>query len=224
MVSRDAPRAAVTRIRVLLADDHALVRAGLRSLLDRVSDIEVVGEAADGPEAVALARTMTPDVMLIDIAMPGLNGLEAAARIRDELPDVRIILLSMHANEEYVMRALKIGVSGYLLKDAAAPELVIAIRTVMGGGTHLSPGVSSVLVEDYARRIGGGSRGLTPRQLDILRRIAEGASTKETAFALGISVKTVESHRSHIMKRLDLHDVASLVRYAIRAGLVSPDA
>ncbi len=224
MVSRDAPRAAVTRIRVLLADDHALVRAGLRSLLDRVSDIEVVGEAADGHEAVALARTMTPDVMLMDIAMPGLNGLEAAARIRDELPDVRIILLSMHANEEYVMRALKIGVSGYLLKDAAAPELVIAIRTVMGGGTHLSPGVSSVLVEDYARRIGGGSRGLTPRQLDILRRIAEGASTKETAFALGISVKTVESHRSHIMKRLDLHDVASLVRYAIRAGLVSPDA
>lgn len=214
----------MTRIRVLLADDHALVRAGLRSLLDRVSDIEVVGEAADGHEAVALARTMTPDVMLMDIAMPGLNGLEAAARIRDELPDVRIILLSMHANEEYVMRALKIGVSGYLLKDAAAPELVIAIRTVMGGGTHLSPGVSSVLVEDYARRIGGGSRGLTPRQLDILRRIAEGASTKETAFALGISVKTVESHRSHIMKRLDLHDVASLVRYAIRAGLVSPDA
>ena len=223
MVSRRAPRDAVTPIRVLLADDHALVRAGLRSLLDRVSDIEVVGEAADGHEAVARARTMTPDVLLMDIAMPGLNGLEAAARIRGERPDVRIILLSMHANEEYVMRALQIGASGYLLKDAAAPELVVAIRTVMGGGTHLSPGVSSVLVEDYARRV-GGSRSLTPRQRDILRRIAEGASTKEMAYALGISVKTVESHRSHIMKRLDLHDVASLVRYAIRAGLVSPDA
>lgn len=212
------------RVRIILADDHALVRAGLRALLEQSADFEVVGEAGTGDEAVALARTASPDVALLDIAMAGRNGLDAAADIRRNHPAIRIVMLSMHATTEYVTRALGLGVSGYLLKDGAASELGLAIRAVMQRGIYLSPAISGVFTDDFARASGHARPGgLTPRQLDVLRRVAEGASTKEIAFTLGLSRKTVESHRTQLMKRLNIHDVAGLVRFAMRAGLVPPE-
>lgn len=213
-------------IRVLLADDHALVRAGLRKLLESLSGVAVVGEAGDGREALALAASKKPDLVLLDITMPGLNGLEAAERIAREHPGTRVILLSMHASEEHVLRALRAGASGYLPKDAALGELELAINAVRKGETYLSPAVSRH-VSDYVRRTGAEAEpreSLTPRQREILQLIAEGQSTKRIAATLGVSVKTVETHRSQLMEKLDIHDVAGLVRYAIRIGLVSPDS
>ena len=213
-------------IRVLLADDHTLVRAGIRSLLENMEGIEVIAEAGDGREALRLVRTHRPDVVLMDIAMPGLNGLEAAARIAKKFPNVRVIILSMHVNEEYVLQALRAGAAGYMVKGADAAELEIAIRAVARGGTYLSPMVSKHVVTDYIQRISGETSPLellTPRQREVLQLIAEGYSTKKIARTLKISVKTVETHRMQLMERLDIHDIAGLVRYAIRIGLVKPD-
>jgi DNA-binding NarL/FixJ family response regulator len=219
-------------IRVLLADDHALVRAGIRALLQNLAGIEVVGEADDGREALRLIDELRPDVVLMDIAMPGLNGLEAAARVAKEFPDVRVIMLSMHANEEYVLQALRSGAAGYLLKGARTAELELAVTAVARGETYLSPAASKHVVLGYVQRTGEGAGGgseprpaerLTPRQREILQLIAEGATTKAIGQQLSISVKTVEMHRAQLMERLGIHDVAGLVRYAIRIGLVVPD-
>lgn len=213
-------------LRVLLADDHALVRAGMRSLLREFPGVEVVAEAADGAEALELAARERPDVVLMDIAMKGMNGLEAAARLRERLPGVKVVILSMHASEEYVLQALRAGAAAYLIKDSATAELELALKSVMRGETYLSPAISRQVVERYVQRVGagGGDEPLTPRQREVLKRIAEGRSTKEIAFELNLSVKTVETHRAQIMERLGIRDVAGLVRYAMRAGLVPPEA
>lgn len=213
-------------IRVLLADDHALVRAGIRTLLQNLAGIEVVAEASDGREALALVAAQHPDVVLLDITMPQLNGLETAARMVKEFPTVRVIMLSMHASEEYVWQALKVGAAGYLLKDADTAELELAVKAVARGESYLSPAVSKHVIGDYIRRTGSETSSLellTPRQREILQLIAEGKSTKEIARGLNISVKTVETHRAQLMERLDIHDIAGLVRYAIRVGLARPD-
>ena len=213
-------------IRVLLADDHALVRAGLSALLKGIAGVEVVAEAGDGREALALIAKHRPHVVLMDIAMPGLNGLEAAARAKKDFPGVRIMVLSMHVNEEYVLQALRAGAAGYLLKGASLQELEMAISAVARGETYLSPAMSKHVVEDYVRRVGGeasASERLTPRQREILQLIAEGSTTKEIAAKLTLSVKTVETHRTQLMERLDIHDIAGLVRYAVRIGLVTPE-
>lgn len=210
-------------IRVVLADDHALVRAGMRSLLGAMARVEVVGEAASGEEALVLAEREHPDVVLMDIAMKGMTGLEAAARMRERHPDVRVVILSMHSGEEYVLQALRAGATGYLLKDAATSELELALRSVMRGESWFSPAVSRQVVEGYVQRVGGEAATdvLTARQREVLKLVAGGKSTKEIAFDLNLSVKTVETHRAQIMERLGIRDVAGLVRYALKTGLVS---
>jgi DNA-binding NarL/FixJ family response regulator len=212
--------------RVLLADDHTLVRAGIRSLLQDLPDIQVVAEAGEGREALRLIGVHRPDVVLIDIAMPGLNGLEVAARVAEEFPHVRVVILSMHATEEYVLRALRAGAAGYLLKDAGPVELELALTAVARGEMYLSPGVSKHVTE-YVRRVdsevSSSLERLTPRQREVLQLIAEGHTTQEIAEILTVSVKTVETHRAQLMQRLDIHDIAGLVRYAIRVGLVAVD-
>lgn len=212
-------------LRVLLVDDHALVRAGMRSLLQDLPDVEVVAEAGDGAGALAAAERERPDVVLMDIAMKGMNGLEAAARLRERLPGVKVIILSMHTSEEYVLLALRAGAAAYLIKDSATAELELALKCVMRGETYLSPAISRQVVDGYVQRVGAsaGPEPLTPRQREVLKRIAEGRSTKEIAFELNLSVKTVETHRAQIMERLGIRDVAGLVRYAMRAGLVPPE-
>lgn len=214
----------MTTIRVLLVDDHALVRAGFHALLKNSTDVEVIAEAGDGRAALSLVAMHHPDIVLMDIAMPGLNGLEAASRIVQDHPDVHVIILSMHSNEEYVLQALRTGATGYLLKDASVTELELAIRAVMRHETYLSPAVSRHVVE-YVQRVGDGTSSLnrlTSRQREILQLIAEGRTTQEIAQMLNISAKTVETHRAQLMERLDIHDVAGLVRYAIRMGVVLP--
>jgi len=210
-------------IRILLADDHTLVRAGIRSLVQALSGIQVVAEAGDGREALSLIEMHQPDVAVLDIAMPGLNGLEVAAQVADNFPYVRVIILSMHATEEYVLRALRAGASGYLLKDADTSELELAIKAVTRGETYLSPAVSKHITE-YVRRVGEGVHSalerLTPRQREVLQLVAEGHTTQEIARMMNLSVKTVETHRTQLMERLDIHDIAGLVRYAVREGLV----
>ena len=208
-------------LRILLADDHALVRAGLRSLLQAMPEVEVVGDVGDGRAALELIASQQPDLVLMDIAMPELNGIEAVTRIKKEFPKVRVIILSMYTNEEYVQQALRAGVAGYLLKDAAAIELELAIQAVKRGETYLSPAVAKYVVAGYVQ--GSGSDPLTARQKEILRAVAEGLTTQEIAQQLNISVKTVETHRTQLMDRLDIHDVPGLVRYAIRVGLVKTD-
>src|SRR2546423_1515364 len=212
-------------IRVVLADDHALVRAGIRSLLGAMHDVQVVGEASSGEEALQLAERERPDVILMDIAMKGITGLEAAARVRERQPEVRVVILSMHSGEEYVLQALRAGAVGYLLKDAATGELELALRSVMRGESWLSPAVSRQVVAGYAQHLGGevGPDVLTARQREVLKLVAAGKSTKEIAFLLNLSVKTVETHRAQIMERLGIRDLAGLVRYALRTGLVPPE-
>jgi DNA-binding NarL/FixJ family response regulator len=209
-------------IRVLLADDHALVRAGLRRLLEGIAGVEVVGEAGDGHEALQSAESLQPHVTLLDIGMPGLNGLEVASRLAHHSPAMRVIILSMHNSEEYVLRALRAGCAGYLLKGSAVSELEIAVRAVARGDTYLSPAVSKQVVDEYVGRTGATSPldVLTPRQREILQLVAEGHTSKAIAQRLGLSFKTVEAHRAQIMERLNLHDLAGLVRFAVRAGLV----
>jgi DNA-binding NarL/FixJ family response regulator len=211
-------------IRVLVADDHVLVRAGFRSLIQSLDGVEVVAETGDGREALALIRQHRPHVALLDIAMPGLNGIEVTSQVAGE-PSTKVIILSMHATDEYVRRALSAGASGYLLKDAGVSELEVAIRAVTRGGTYLSPAVSKRVVEGYVHPTPGASEleRLTPRQREILQLVAEGCSTKEIAQKLKIGVRTVEAHRAELMERVDIHDIAGLVRYAIRMGLVTPD-
>lgn len=217
----------MNQLRVLLADDHALVRAGMRALLCELPGMEVVAETGDGLEALSLIGEVRPDVALIDISMPGLNGLELSARARKEYPGTRTVILSMHADDEFVRRALVSGASGYLLKNADRAELEMALRAVSRGETFLSAAVSRRIAEAYAR--GGASPSgalevLTPRQREVLQLVAEGLSSKEIAYRLDVSVKTVETHRTDLMQRLGIHGVAGLVRYAIRAGIVQPGA
>ena len=212
-------------VRIVLAEDHTLVRAGIRSLLAELPWVEVVGEASDGREALRLVAELVPQVVLMDITMTGLNGLDATERITRDHPQVRVIILSMHANEEYVRRALLVGAAGYVLKDAEKAELELALKSVSRGGTYLSPSVSRPLISDYTERTGKHSlEKLTARQREILQLIAEGNSTKEIARGLNLSIKTVETHRAQLMARLDIHDIAGLVRYAIRAGIASSEA
>jgi DNA-binding NarL/FixJ family response regulator len=212
--------------RVLLADDHALVRAGIRVLLEKIPNVEVVGEAGTGREALELVRSKLPNIVLMDIAMTELGGLEALPRIAKDFPSVKVIILSAHANEEYVIRALREGASGYMLKDSATTELELAINSVTQGKIYLSPSISRTVIDDYLQRVSGAVsplEQLTSRQREIVQLIAEGKNTKEIAAELDISIKTVESHRLQLMDRLDIHDIPGLVRYAIRSGLVSAE-
>lgn len=214
-------------IRVLLADDHRLMRAGLRALLKSLDLVQVVAEAGNGHEAIQLAEQHQPDIVIMDIGMPELNGLEATARMVKLAPAPRIIVLSMHANEEYVRRALQAGVAGYLLKGAEPAELELAIKAVMRGETYLTPAISKQVVQNYLhpREMKTNPiQELTPRQREVLQLVAEGHSTKDIAQKLNLSTKTVDTHRTELMQRLDIHDIAGLVRYAIRIGLISADS
>lgn len=202
------------------------MRAGIRALLENLPNVEVVGEASTGPEALALASSTQPDVMLLDISMPELNGLEVAARLAKDEPGLRVIILSMHTDPVYVRRAFQAGATGYLVKGADVPELSLAIRAAMRGESYLSPAISGDVIGEYRRQAGllaAEVDVLTPRQREVLQLVAEGHSTKDIARRLELAVKTIESHRSEIMARLDIHDVAGLVRFAVRHGLTSPD-
>lgn len=208
-------------VRVLLADDHALVRQGLRSLLER-SGFQVVSEASDGREAIRQCAQLLPDVVVMDISMPTLNGVDAARELRKSSPRTRIVLLTQHSEDIYVSEAIEAGVHGYVLKSQASGDLVSAIQEVVAGRIYLSPGVASAVVSAYHSRGGKAVNTLTSRERQVLQLIAEGKSTKDIASLLFISVKTAESHRTRLMQKLDIHETASLVRYAIRHGLVSP--
>lgn len=210
--------------RVLLADDHTLVRAGVRKLLESMPDIEVVGEADDGRKVLLMAEQLQPDLVLMDLSMPGLTGLEATARLVKAWPKMRILVLSMHQNEEYVRQAMRSGARAYLLKDAAPEELDVAIKAVLCGQTYISSAVARSVVGGIARNSGEvlpAEVQLTPRQTEVLRLVVEGLSSKEIARRLDVSVKTVDSHRTGLMKQLDIHEVTGLVRYAMRTGLIS---
>lgn len=215
-------------LRILLADDHALVRAGIRELVQKIPATEVIGEASSGRQALEMVHTLAPDLILLDIGMKELNGLEVATRIARDYHSVKTLILSMYANEEYVLRALRIGVSGYMLKDSAITELKLAIESVRNGKTYLSPSISRSVIDSYLNRTAAPGKTnslekLTPRQREILQLIAEGRSTKEIAGDLHLSAKTVETHRAQLMERLDIYDVASLVRYAMRVGLIQAE-
>jgi DNA-binding NarL/FixJ family response regulator len=212
----------VDQIRILVVDDHSLVRAGIRSLLEKLPGIQVVAEASDGSEALRRVAEANPQIVLMDLAMPNVTGLEATSRITKEYPDVRVIILSIYSDSEHVYQALRAGAAGYLLKGAAIEELELAIRSVARGETYLSPPVSKPVIAEYIRRTNAPQpKGtLSSRQQEILKLIAEGKTTKQIALELNISVKTVESHRAQLMDRLDIHDLAGLVRYAIRMGLI----
>jgi DNA-binding NarL/FixJ family response regulator len=209
------------RIRVLLADDHMMVRQGIRALLEK-EGFDVVAEAMDGREAVRLAEKLEPDVAVLDIAMPLLNGIDAAREIRRVSPRTKTTLLTVHEENQYVVEALRAGVTGYVVKTKAAEDLVKAIREVSLGAVYMSPGVSREAVRAYLDGTDPSTDGLTPREREVLQLVAEGKTTKEVAAVLGISVKTAESHRSRIMEKLDIHETASLVRYAIRLGVIQP--
>jgi DNA-binding NarL/FixJ family response regulator len=214
-------------VRVILADDHTLVRAGIRALLEKLPEVTVLAEAGNGREALELVRIHKPDVVLMDITMPGLNGLEAATRMAREFPGVRVIILSMHNNEEYYWRALKTGAAGYLLKKAATAELAVALQRVVHGEIYLSREISSRLLKKFPLQEIAGKKSpfeqLTGRQREILQLIAEGQNTKEIAEILKVSPKTVEYHRMKLMTVLNVHDVPGLVRFALRVGLISEE-
>lgn len=227
-------------IRIALVDDHALVRAGLRALLDRLQGVEVVGEASDGREALKLIETTTPDIVLMDLSMRGLGGIEATSRVAQIAPATRVIVVSMHTDPQSVLGAIEAGAAGYMSKDAGLGELDLAIRSVSRGGTFLSPTISRHVLDDYRRRLADGDvpaeaerqpgaserallARLTPRQREVLQLLAEGASSRKMARVLGVSIKTIETHRAQLMQRLAIHDVAGLVRFAIRAGIVRAD-
>lgn len=213
-------------IRVLLADDHTLIRAGIRMVVAAQSDLSVVGEAGDGREAVALAASLSPDVAVLDIGMPSLNGIEACRQIRDAHPDIQVVMLSMHSDEGYVLRALKAGAKAYLLKDSAEADLANAIRAAASGKSFFSPAVGKVLLEDYMRKLErtGAEDSydlLSPREREVLQLVAEGNSSKDIANLLSLSVYTVETHRARVMQKLNLRGIPELILYAVRKGIIS---
>ena len=208
-------------LRLLLVDDHKIIREGLRTLVARYGDMTVVGEAADGSEAVRLASELCPDVVIIDITMPGLNGIDATRRIRANDPRIRVVALSMHADRRFVIETLKAGASGYLLKDCAFEEIASAVRNVASGGMYLSGRITDLVVREYvsSQKSESGSHTLTPREREVLQLVAEGQSTKDIAYKLKVSVKTVETHRQQLMEKLRIHSVAELTKYAVREGI-----
>ena len=214
-------------IRIIIADDHQIVRQGLKLLLEKESDMEVVGEAEDGRSTVTLARDLTPDIVLMDVKMPEMNGIEASHLILSELPDVNVIALSMYSDRRFVIDMLKAGAHGYLLKDCAFEELAQAIRLVMAKKTYLSPGIAEIVVKDYVTLDSRDSQSvfsaLTPREREVLQMIAEGKRTSQIANLLHISIKTVDTHRQQIMSKLKTRSVAELTKYAIREGLITLD-
>ncbi len=211
--------------RVLLVDDHPLFREGVRALLSTAQDIEVVGEAEDGKQAIELAEQLSPDVIVMDLVMPRMNGMEAAQHLHDHHPSIKILILSMYDDDEYVCKILKTGASGYVLKRAASDELLRAIRAVEDGGSALHPTVAAKLIKDYVRRTKATDRDnpdsvLTSRESEVLKLIAEGRTNQQIAEVLGLGRKTIDTHRTNIMRKLDLHDVTGLVKYALRHGLI----
>jgi len=212
-------------IRVLLADDHTILRAGLKMMLSVQPDIEIVGEASDGRQAIAEAQRLQPDVILMDITMPELNGIEATRQVKKLLPETRVLVLTMHENEEYLFQVLRAGASGYILKEAADTELISAIRSVYVGRFYLSPPAQAMMVGDYMQRVRAGEEhdsysGLTEREREILKLVAEGYTNNQIGERLFISPKTVDTHRTHVMDKLNLHSRAELVKYAMRRGLL----
>lgn len=212
------------KIRVLLADDHTILRDGIRALLEDQQDIEVIGEAEDGQTAVKMATQLDPDIVIMDIAMPLLNGLEATRHIRRDSPQVKVLILTMHENEEYIRQVLAAGAFGYVLKDAAARDLLGAIRAVYNGESVLSPAITRLVIEDYLRwgdmQPVDASNGLTSREREVLQLIAEGYTNKEIAEILCLSIKTIQSHRMNLMSKLDLHDRGELIKYAIQKKII----
>lgn len=216
----------MAKLRILIGDDHTLFRQGLRKILEERSDWEVVAEAADGRQAIQQALDVRPDVVVLDIGMPLLNGIEAARQMFRRLPDLRILILSMHSEEAYVVQALQAGAHGYMLKDSAAVELIRAISALTAGKSFFSPAVAQVMLDDYVRRL--AEQGITDRYVtlsererEVLQLVAEGRSSKEIAELLAIAPSTVETHRAHIFQKLDLHNTAELVLYAVRKGVIS---
>ena len=212
--------------RILVADDHDLIRAGIRLLLETLPDVHIVAEAGNGRDAVELTRLHKPDLALLDIAMPDMNGLEAAARIVKQFPRTRVAMMSCHANEEYVLQAMRSGARGYLVKNAQPSELGVAIGALMAGQTYLSPAVSRQVIDDYVGRLGSDTPSLdhlTLRQQEILKLVTRGHSSKSVAQVLNLSVKTIETHRTRLMERLDIHHVPGLVRYAVRVGMITAE-
>lgn len=214
-------------IRVLLADDHEIVLEGLGALLATQVDVEVIGRARDGAEAVKLARELEPNLVIMDLSMPGLTGIEATRRIKADQPEVQVICLSMHRDRQFVINAIGAGASGYILKDRATEEVLAGIRSVMSGHAYMCPEVAELIVEDYRTRITDPSAlstsALSDREREVVQLIAEGNSTKEIASTLHVSIKTVSTHREHAMKKLDIHSLAGLTKYAIRNGLTTQD-
>ncbi len=212
------------KIRIILADDHTILREGIRSLLENEIDMEIIGEAEDGHQAVKMAGQLKPDVVLMDIAMPRLNGLEATSQLKKLVPDAKILILTMHENEEYIRKVLAAGAMGYILKDAAARELLGAIRAVYRGEAVLSPAITRLVIEDYLRwgdlKTEESNDDLSEREREILQLIAEGNTNKQIADILCISVKTVQAHRSNLMNKLDLHDRGELIKYAIQKKII----
>ncbi|ODS32194.1 MAG: DNA-binding response regulator [Candidatus Scalindua rubra] len=214
------------KTRVLLADDHTIVRQGLRALLDSQEDIQVVGEAEDGRQAIENVKQLVPDIVVIDITMPSLNGIEATRQIKKLNPEIMVLVLTVHINEEYIYQVFQAGASGYLLKESAVSDLVSAINVAKKGEIFLSPSISKIIVKDYMKHAVGESGDfdslnlLTGREREILQLIAEGRTNKEIASLLKLSVKTVDVHRAHIMEKLHIHDVTGLVKYSIRKGLI----
>jgi two-component system, NarL family, response regulator NreC len=214
------------KVRILLADDHTVMRAGLRTLLERQPNLEVVGEAEDGRQTVQLASSHVPDVVVMDIAMPNLNGVEATRRMVSKQPNISVVILSMYSDESYVMRALEAGARAYLLKDSAVTDLIRAIEAVSQGKSFFSPKISRILAEEYVRAlkrkgVSDSYELLTPREREILQLLAEGRTNKEVATSLNISVYTAETHRGNILQKLNLHSSAELVLYAVRKGIIS---
>jgi DNA-binding NarL/FixJ family response regulator len=208
------------RIRILLADDHAVVRQGFKMILSAQSDMEIVGEAGHGREAVELAEKLKPDVAVMDVAMPELNGIEATRRLAETSPHTRVLALSMHKDSVYVREILRAGARGYLIKDAAASDLLAAVRAVASGEGYLSPAVSNAVLDDYRRHVTNPIDLLTSREREVLQMIAEGKTNKEIAGVLNLSVYTVDAHRGRIMEKLNLHSINDLVRFAMRNGMI----
>ena len=218
----------MTKTRVLLAEDHTIVRKGLCALLDAEPSIEVIGEAQDGREALLKAEQLHPDIVLMDISMPGLNGLEATRQIKKRFPEVKVLILTVHSDEEYIRQILRAGASGYLVKQAAPNELISAIEAIQRGESYLSPSVSKKVVQEYVQHAAGAAEEdsyerLTDREREVLQLIAEGNSTRDIAELLHMSVKTAETHRARLMGKLDIHSTAELTQYAIRKGVISLD-